>query len=359
VIVPDATRDARLDRSLPVILDRLHRGGIADRKITLLVACGTHPSTSASAVQKLFGALPDGLSLIQHDARDSAQLVPVGKLPTGSTIRLHRRAVDADLLVTIGAVRHHYFAGFGGGPKMVFPGVSGYEEIQANHARVMSSEGAAMVRHPRCEPGLLEGNPVAEEIRLAAELRPPDCAVCLVPGKGGGFAAAVAGRWTTAFAAAVLKIRDWYEIGAEAFRLIVASGGGHPSDTTLIQAHKGLDAACRFLSEGGEMLYVAGISEGSGSPEMESFLADPRPDAIVDRLAKTWVQYGHTTLRLVEKTDRHRIYIHSMMNPELASRLGMRPTNDPAEVISDWRVRFPGETVGVVPVETVYPRLQD
>ena len=43
VVVPDATRNAQLDRNLPVVLGRLRAGGIDGENVTVLVACGTHP----------------------------------------------------------------------------------------------------------------------------------------------------------------------------------------------------------------------------------------------------------------------------------------------------------------------------
>jgi nickel-dependent lactate racemase len=356
VVVPDTTRNAQLDSILPVVLGRLSAGGIDPEDVTVLVACGTHPPAADEALHDLVGALPTDVTLIQHDSRDPLQLVEVGRIGGRGTIRLHQAAVETDLLVTIGPVRHHYFAGFGGGPKMLFPGIAGYEEIQANHSLVMTRVDERLVREARCEPGVLDGNPVAEEIRRAADLRPPDCAVCLVPGTGDGTAKAVAGRWRTAFREAVDLVRKWYEVPRAEYRLAVASAGGHPADATLIQAHKGLDAACHFLAAGGEVLYVAEIAAGLGSPEMAPFLEEPTVESILRRLDRRWVQYGHTALRLLEKAARYRVHLSSHMDRDLVERLGMRSAPDPAGVIADWRDRYPGELVAVFPSEPVYPR---
>jgi hypothetical protein len=119
-------------------------------------------------------------------------------------------------------------------------------------------------------------------------------------------------------------------------------------DETLIQAHKALDAACRFLAPGGEILFVAAMEDGSGSSDMEPFLADPRPQAILERLGRSWVQYGHTTLRIVEKTALFRVHLVSRLDPVLAERLGFLPVRSADEVIEGWRERFPGATVGVM-----------
>ena len=358
VVVPDATRKIELATVLPVVLQRLARAGVPDRRVSVLVACGTHPPLDQGSLASLVGPLPSGIRVMQHDARDDGALVRVGSLADGSALRLHRLAAEASLLVTVGGVRHHYFAGFGGGPKMVFPGVAGYREIQANHARVLRRHGGGLERDPGCQPGVLDGNPVAEEIARAADCRPPDCALCLVPGRNGRPAFAAAGPWRIAFAAAVERARNWYEVAGGRFPLVVASAGGGPADATLIQAHKGLDAACRFLDEGGEVLFAADLSSGGGSADMEPFLHDPRPSAIMQRLAERWVQYGHTTLRLVSLTARYRVHLVSRLDDALARRLGFHPVSDPAAVVDCWRRTRGGDTVAVIAGQPVFPLLR-
>ncbi len=356
LIVPDATRRANLPVVLPQVLERLARGGVNPSSITIVVACGTHPPGGREGLRELVGPLPEGIHILEHDSRDDSTLQTVGNLRPGMPLRLHREAVECDLLVTVGAVRHHYFAGFGGGPKMVFPGVGGHREIQSNHSLVLRRSSGEWERHPRCEPGVLDGNPVAEEIARAADMRPPDLALCMVENGAGIVVWAGSGPWRASFGAAVELVRNWFEVPHKgAFALMVACGGGAPSDHTLIQAHKGLDAACRFLAPGGEILYLASLEGGSGSQAMAEFLADPRPDAILRRLSGAWVQYGHTTLRLVEKTSAFRVRLHSRLDRAVAESLGFEPVADPAEVVEQWRQKFAGATVGVMAAGAVYP----
>jgi nickel-dependent lactate racemase len=355
VVVPDATRKASLSEVLPVVLERLRRAGIGGTSIVVVIANGTHPRVGPQAVASLVGPIDPAIEVIEHDSRAS-DLVEVGELRPGVPLRLHPVVVESDCLVTVGTVRHHYFAGFGGGPKMVFPGVGGYEEIQANHGLVLDLNEGRKGRHPRCEPGVLEGNPVAEEIIRAAELRPPDFALCLVEGREGGVAWAAAGPWQAAFHAAIEKVRGWFEVTEkEPFALMVVSAGGRPTDSTLIQAHKSIDAACRFLQPGGELLWISALDEGLGSEEMRPFVENPRPDEIIDKLKSGWVQYGHTTLRIVDKTSRFLIHLHSTLDREVSDRLGFYRVADPDAVLGDWRARYPGAQVGVLAGAAVYP----
>jgi lactate racemase len=356
VLVPDATRRASLPQVLPLVIDRLQRGGVAAGGITVLVACGTHPPADRETLAGLTGPLPPGARVVQHDARDATGLVAVGTLPSGMAVRLNRVAVDADLLLAVSTVQHHYFAGFGGGPKLVFPGVAGYAETQANHARVIDLSCSPPRRHPACEPGRIGGNPVAEEIGAAASLRPPDFALLLVAGADGRPAWAAGGPLEVTFPQACAKAREWFEVAAGPFTKLVASAGGFPTDHTLIQAHKALDAACRFATPDAEVLFVAACDGGPGSPAMEPFLADPRASAIIARLAEDYVQYGHTTLRLVEKTGAFRVAAKTELPAELAERLGLRPVADVARILDRWRREDPHGVVGLISGPPVYPR---
>jgi nickel-dependent lactate racemase len=356
IIVPDATRKASLPEVLPVVIEQLHRAGIDDGAITVLIANGTHPVVGPEAAASLVGPLPGSIRVIEHESRDP-ELVRVGDLRENLPLRFHPSAINCGFLITVGTVRHHYFAGFGGGPKMVFPGVGGYEEIQANHSLVLDLSGDHAVRDPRCEPGVLVGNPVAEEIKRAAQLRPPDIAICLVEGRDGGVAWAAAGPWETSFETAVERVRMWFEVPLqERFDLMIAGSGGHPTDATLIQAHKRLDAACRFLNPGGELLLAASLDEGLGSEDMAPFVDDPTPESILARISKRWVQYGHTTLRIVDKTSRHRVHLHSNIAPDISKQLGFEPVIDPAALLDEWRERHPGAQIGLMAAGAVYPR---
>lgn len=356
VVVPDATRRASLPGVLPVIVNRLLAAGLDPRSITILVACGTHPPAPEGGLAELIGKLSLGVTTRQHSARDGTRLERVGELRPAVDLRIDREAAQADLLITVGTVRHHYFAGFGGGPKMVFPGIAGYEEIQANHSLVLRRRAGNLERNPECEPGVLDGNPVAEEIARAADLRAPDLAVCLVPGRDGGVAWAGAGPWRVAFEAAVAQVREWFELPAEGFNHVVGCGGGRPGDSTLIQAHKGLDAACRFANPGAEVLFVADLGDGSGSTAMAPFLADPRPSSIVERLESGYVQYGHTTLRIVEKTARFKIHLKSSLDPLIARGLGFLPVDDLDEIADRWRSEGFEDRVAVMADGHVWPR---
>jgi hypothetical protein len=91
---------------------------------------------------------------------------------------------------------------------------------------------------------------------------------------------------------------------------------------------------------------------------MQPFVDDPRPESILASLEDRWVQYGHTTLRVVEKTSRVRVWLHSTLDAAIGTRLGFEPTPDPETVVQRWRDERPGATVGVMVGAAVFPRAE-
>ena len=119
VVVSDKTRRCRTDLFLPLLLRRVHAAGILPKDVTILFATGTHPAQTAGERRELLGEeIVREYRVLEHDCRDDAALVSVGDTRDGTPVRVHRALSDADRIIGAGAIVHHYFAGFGGGPPM-------------------------------------------------------------------------------------------------------------------------------------------------------------------------------------------------------------------------------------------------
>ena len=104
------------------------------------------------------------------------------------------------------------------------------------------------------------------------------------------------------------------------------------------------------------MVFAAELGSGPGSPAMEPFLADPHQASILDRLDERYVQYGHTLLRILEKTAKHRVFLKSSLNQETAIRLGFIPVDDLAVIADRWRDEGFEDRVAVMAQAHVWPR---
>ena len=127
--------------------------------------------TEPSVVRHFF-ALKDGDTFLVADASGDV---------LGESDGLFRNdtRVLSGFRLTLGGVSLHYLAGFGGGPKMVFPGVASRAGAAANHKRALGPLPPGGL-HPGCGPGRIEGNPVAEDIAQAAAVDPAQVSLHVV-----------------------------------------------------------------------------------------------------------------------------------------------------------------------------------
>jgi nickel-dependent lactate racemase len=130
IAVDDATRPTPAHAVLPLILSELE--GIQPENIKILVALGAHrPMVRVELERKLGTAIVDELDVEQHHPYEN--LVRLGTSSRGTPITLNRSYCEADLKISVGAVMPHPYMGFGGGAKLVVPGLAGIETLQANH----------------------------------------------------------------------------------------------------------------------------------------------------------------------------------------------------------------------------------
>jgi len=177
VIVPDDTRTI----PMPTVFGALC-ASLAPRvkRLTFLVALGTHPPMTATELTRHLG--PDwdqrvGVHVVQHDWQDSDVLADVGTIPADELARLsggllseavpvliNRLALEADHILIVNPVFPHEVVGFSGGHKYFFPGISGSEILDASHWL------GALITNPKVN-GHKE-TPVRALIELAAERIP-------------------------------------------------------------------------------------------------------------------------------------------------------------------------------------------
>jgi len=149
-IVPDATRTAPLPLLFEALCGRLR--GVA-KHLDVLVALGTHPPMSESQIQRLLGIDEErpsdwfpNLGLFNHQWDRPDKLMRLGTLTKEVTNRLsggllsedvpveiNSRITQYDRLLVLGPVFPHEVAGFSGGNKYFFPGISGAELLNFFH----------------------------------------------------------------------------------------------------------------------------------------------------------------------------------------------------------------------------------
>jgi nickel-dependent lactate racemase len=251
----------------------------------------------------------------------------------GTRASLNRLIFERDLVVTISAVNAHYFAGFGGGRKSIFPGIAGRDGIIANHLLAVDFERGRMA--DGVETGRLDGNPLNEDICEIVSRRPPDFSINTLLNPAGGIGALYCGHWLEAHRAACGRFMEHHAVPIPERRAwAIVSCGGHPKDIDLIQSHKTIQYASRALSRGGIMLLFARCDDGLGSSGFEAFFPIREVTTLLADIRDRNPKNGQTALALHQKTRELNIGLVSALAPALVRDMGMEPFANAQEGIS-------------------------
>ncbi len=336
LIVPDKTRLCRADLFLPLLLARIESAGVPRGGMKILVATGTHPAQSPEEIREIVGdAVSGNYTVEEHDARREEGMVLVGTTRFGTPVLLNEAAANADRIVAAGTIVHHYFAGYGGGAKMIVPGCAAYSTAVANHRRTIAPDGSF---HPRCRDGVVEGNPVFEDLADMVRFFPPVFSFTLLLDESGRPVDGVCGDLTAAHREAMKKVDRHYRVPLAApADLAIVSAGGRPKDINFIQAHKSIQHASYAVRDGGAIVCLAECADGIGNPSFVDWFRHPSAAEMSRALLERYTMNGHTALSLMNKTRRMRIILVSGLPQETVSLLGMTPaaTLDEALAIAE------------------------
>jgi lactate racemase len=258
IIVDDLTRPTPVIEILGILLPYLDVRGYDSGKITIVVALGTHPALTEGQLEKRLGSkVLSSCKVVQHNAWQK-DLVPIAIAGSDRVVRVNPAVTQADLRIGISSILPHPMAGFGGGPKIVFPGVSDFDSIKLHHPK--------NVLHPRAVVGVTKGNPFHEEIAAVAPAVGLHLSINCVYDTSGSITSVTAGEPATAFAKAVEIC--FAELGhrfTEKMDVTIASVYPHVHGNQLF---KGLMPASMVTKEGGGVLLFAPLEE----PIPEEFL---------------------------------------------------------------------------------------
>ena len=279
ISVCDITRPMPSATVLPVLLAELAH--VATDQITILIATGTHRVNTLEELRAMLGSeVAEGYRVVNHDAFDQDSIRHVGDTPDGIPIWLNRHWVDSDVRITTGFVEPHLFAGFSGGPKMVAPGLAGFDTTMQLHS-------AALLGHPDSTWGVTEGNPVHEAIRSVAKQTGVDFSVDVTINRDRKITSVYAGElFATHRAACQTAKRTAMRPVPEPFDVVVTTNSGYPLDLNLYQAVKGMSAAAQIVTDGGTIVCAAECSDGiPDHGEYKRLLSEGEsPEALLDMI---------------------------------------------------------------------------
>ena len=290
IIASDHTRPVPSRVIMPQMLAEI-RSGNPDAEITILVATGLHRSTTHDELVGKFGEdIVTRERIVVHDCDDAANLVNLGRLPSGGNLIVNRLAVETDLLVSEGFIEPHFFAGFSGGRKSVLPGIASRETVMYNH-------NSGFIASPKARTGVLDGNPIHADMIFAARAAKLAFVVNVVIDAAHEPLFSVAGDCEAAHKAGCEFLAGKCRVAAIPADIAVSTNGGYPLDQNIYQSVKGMTAAEATVKEGGVIVMFAEAADGHGGASfhrtfrdepdlwrmMRTFLARRPEETIIDQ----------------------------------------------------------------------------
>jgi lactate racemase len=195
VIVDDKTRPTPAKEILGVLLPELSKWGHPKEDTIIVMALGTHVPMDAREIEEKLGKrVAEEYTVVQHSAWQD-DLVPI-KVPGWDTgPRINPEVARADLKIGLSSILPHPMAGYGGGPKILMPGVCNFEFIRDHHMKYTID--------PHSRAGLTKGNPFHEACMNVAKAIGLDFSINCVYDQQARLVSIVAGGLEDAFSKAV------------------------------------------------------------------------------------------------------------------------------------------------------------
>ena len=189
---------------VPHVLAELAAAGIEDKQVRFICASGCHGALNRNDfVKKLGEDVLRRFPVYNHNPFDNC--VYVGTTASGTKISLNAEVMKCDLKIGVGSIVPHIMAGFGGGSKVILPGVASYETALALHSPRQGNFSNTVTGM-----GALADNPRRKDIDEAAKIAGLDMKIDGLVNMWGETAELLAGAPQEEYAAALAAAKVHY-----------------------------------------------------------------------------------------------------------------------------------------------------
>jgi len=356
IVADDLTRPTPQKTLLPILLDELNALGIPDRRIDVLIALGSHRHMTSQEIEGRFGReVVQRVNISNHEYDQPERLVDLGKTLSGIPVSINRKIVDADFLIGVGNIVPHTLAGWGGGGKIIQPGICGEETTTAVHV-----EGNLMNPIENLVGNMdqkVKRN--IDAIALKAGLK---MIVNTVLNQNDQVGELFIGHPVEAHREGVRFAEAFYSpmIHGYADIAVVSS---YPADIDYWQAIKPLSYACKAVRKGGTIVFITPCPEGvsPAHPTMKERATVPLEENLkVIKEGKIEDKLAVSTL-IVHEEIRNRAsvicYSEGLSKSDKES-LGFREASSPKEALAMALEKHgPNAKIGVLKCGEILPRI--
>jgi len=258
IIFDDMTRATRTYEIAPFILSELAEAGIPDSSIQFICATGAHMAWDRIAFEKKLGQeVLSRFPVYNHNPFDNCTYA--GTTSYRTAIHINAEVTKCDLKLAIGSVVPHPNTGFGGGGKIILPGVCSMETIEHFHWL----EDEFKREHPNRQitgMGVFDDNPLRLNVEEAAVLAGLDIKIDSLVNGWGETATVFAGALKPTYEAAISKAKLHYltpKPGKE--DIVIANTFAKANESIMIGLHTAFGAV---NPEGGDVVLISNAPDG-------------------------------------------------------------------------------------------------
>jgi len=136
VIIDDDSRPTPISTILPILLPRLEAAGARPEDIRIVAALGSHRyMTEEELCRRVGKEIYDRYEVCNSEFRRQEGLTYVGNTPEGVEILATKAVMDTDIHIGVGCLVPHPVMGWGGGGKILYPGIAGEKTVAYFHLK--------------------------------------------------------------------------------------------------------------------------------------------------------------------------------------------------------------------------------
>ena len=260
IVFDDLTRITRVAPIAEEIIEELNKAGVSQENIRFICGLGMHGVMNRSDfVKKLGEKIVSNFRVYNHNPFGNCEYV--GTTNTfGTKVFINEEYLKCDLKIVIGSCVPHPVAGFGGGGKLVMPGLASFETVSWHH----KIGGARMDPLDICSKppqgmGLIENNLFQRDIDEAAKITGIDFLINVTVNLWGDTVAIYTGDLSQVFSAVVRDARFNYRTEKTSPGDIVIANSYAKASESMIS----LAAAIPLVKKsGGDVVIIANAPEG-------------------------------------------------------------------------------------------------
>ncbi|MCA1932213.1 MAG: nickel-dependent lactate racemase, partial [Calditerrivibrio sp.] len=324
LILPDITRKSGADIFLPYIVNIFEK---YEKDFNIIFAIGTHRKLTKDEkisilTEDIYRRYED--KIIDHDCDNISEHFYFGKTRNNTPILINNAYTKANTIITIGAVSYHYFAGFGGGRKLIIPGIASRKTALHNHKLVLDETNRC--KNPNASTANLKENPVHQDILEAlmiARRGKTFFSINTILDEKNRIVDLTCGDIFMSHLEACNRLMENTTIKIDKkYKNVIVSAGGFPKDINMVQAQKSIDRIKNIVEPGGNIFFFAECIDGYGENHFQNFFDIKSSKEMFESLLLDYQINRQTAYNLRKITEDFSCYLFSSFSKEDTERMG-------------------------------------